>query len=205
MKTCKVLLIIRTLFILLVLFFSVQSWAKAEGVKDLAIEGISVGDSLLDYFTKKIIKKGIQKGYRYNDDSFYDIEIYNHKSFKDYQNLSFSVKKNDKLYKIYQIVGFNFYTNNVKECFDKVDRVSDEISNVLKDVKKASVKKPHDADPTGNSISKQVVYWHKSGTIFVECYDWSEKITKEKKWGDNFSVGIALTEYDTWLNTKAYN
>ena len=62
----------------------------------------------------------------------------------------------------------------------------------------------HEGDPTGNSKVKQIVYWHKSGSVFIECINWSEKITKEKNWGDNLSVGVAVSEYDTWLNTKAY-
>ena len=193
----------KRLLLILILTFSFQSWTKADGVRDLEIEGMSLGDSLLEFFDERTIKKGNQN-HTYADDTFFDVEIYGHKSFNKYQNVSFSLKKNDKKYKIYQIVGFNIYKTNIEECLNQVDIISKNISGVLKDTDKVKSTDNHEADPTGNSKVKQIVYWHKSGSVFIECVNWSEKITKEKNWGDNLSVGMALSEYDIWLNTKAY-
>ena len=39
----------------LVLIFSIQSWTKADDIKNFQIEGMSIGDSALDYFSKKSI------------------------------------------------------------------------------------------------------------------------------------------------------
>ena len=36
----------------LVLIFSLQSWTKADDIYDFEIEGMSIGDSLLDYFSE---------------------------------------------------------------------------------------------------------------------------------------------------------
>ena len=193
----------KRLLLILILSFSFQTWAKADDVRDLEIEGISLGDSLLEFFDEKTIKKGI-RNHSYADDTFFDVEIYGHTSFNNYENVSFSLKKNDKKYKIYQIVGFNIYENNIEECLNQVDIVSKNISGVLKNTDKVKSTHNHDGDPTGNSKVKQIVYWHKSGSVFIECVNWSEKITKEKNWGDNLSVGVAVSEFDTWLNTKAY-
>ena len=38
------------LFLVLVLIFSLQSWTKADDISEFEIEGMSIGDSLLDYF-----------------------------------------------------------------------------------------------------------------------------------------------------------
>ena len=193
----------KRLLLILILTFSFQSWTKADDVRDLEIEGMSLGDSLLEFFDERTIKKGI-RNHTYADDTFFDVEIYGHKLFNKYQNVSFSLKKNDKKYKIYQIVGFNIYENNIEECLNQVDIISKNISGVLKDTDKVKSTQNHEGDPTGNSKVKQIVYWHKSGSVFIECVNWSEKITKEKMWGDNLSVGVAVSEFDTWLNTKAY-
>ena len=193
----------RVFIAVLILIFSLQSWTKADDVRDLEIEGMSLGDSLLEFFDERTIKKGI-RNHTYADDTFFDVEIYGHKSFNKYQNVSFSLKKNDKNYKIYQIVGFNIYENNIEECLNQVDVISKNISGVLKGTDKVKSTDNHEGDPTGNSTVKQIVYWHKSGSVFIECVNWSEKITKEKNWGDNLSVGVAISEFDTWLNTKAY-
>ena len=36
----------------LILIFSFQSWTKADDISEFEIEGVSIGDSLLDYFSK---------------------------------------------------------------------------------------------------------------------------------------------------------
>ena len=41
----------------LVLIFSLQSWTKAEDISDFEIEGMSIGDSLLDLVSKSEIEK----------------------------------------------------------------------------------------------------------------------------------------------------
>ena len=45
----------RIFLAVLVLIFSLQSWAKADDIKEFEIEGMSVGDSLLDYFSEEEI------------------------------------------------------------------------------------------------------------------------------------------------------
>ena len=52
MQYAKVL-VVRALIIFLVLIFSIQSWTKADDIRDLEIQGISVGDNALDHFSKK--------------------------------------------------------------------------------------------------------------------------------------------------------
>ena len=41
----------------LLLIFSLQSWTKADDIKDFEIEGISIGDSLLDFYNQDEIKE----------------------------------------------------------------------------------------------------------------------------------------------------
>ena len=45
------------MFLVLVLTFSLQSWTKADDISEFEIEGISIGDSLLDHFDENKIKK----------------------------------------------------------------------------------------------------------------------------------------------------
>ena len=47
--------IFNILIFTLVLIFSLQSWTKADNISEFEIEGMSVGDSLLDFFTKEEI------------------------------------------------------------------------------------------------------------------------------------------------------
>ena len=45
----------KKLFIIIIIFISFQSWTKADDIRDFQIEGMSIGDSLLDFFNKKKI------------------------------------------------------------------------------------------------------------------------------------------------------
>ena len=63
---------IKKYFLTIILsILSFQTFVKAENVKDFQIEGMSVGDSLLDYMSKKLIVEEINNKditYYYKDD-----------------------------------------------------------------------------------------------------------------------------------------
>ena len=67
----------KKLLLILILTFSFQSWAKADDIKDFEIEGMSVGDSLLDYFSESEIKEKINSKttYRYAGNKYVSISI----------------------------------------------------------------------------------------------------------------------------------
>ena len=68
----------KRLLLILILVFSFQSWTKAGDIKDFQIEGMSVGDSLLDYFSHDKIKSLIDTE-KNNGSKDYDSEyIRNH-------------------------------------------------------------------------------------------------------------------------------
>ena len=45
----------RIFIAVLVMIFGLQSWTKADDIGDFEIEGISIGDSALDFVNKKFI------------------------------------------------------------------------------------------------------------------------------------------------------
>ena len=53
------------LLLIIILTLSIQSLIKADDIRDFEIEGMSIGDSLLDYMSKSEIKRTI-KNYRSN-------------------------------------------------------------------------------------------------------------------------------------------
>ena len=59
----------RGLIAVLVLIFSFQSWTRADDIRDFQIEGMSVGDSLLDYYSEKEINKS-RKVTKYKDKTY---------------------------------------------------------------------------------------------------------------------------------------
>ena len=51
----------RLFLAVLILIFSLQSCAKADDISEFEIEGISIGDSLLDFYSETEIKKQLSK------------------------------------------------------------------------------------------------------------------------------------------------
>ena len=56
----------------LILIFSFQSWTKADDIRDFEIEGMSLGDSALNFFSERDIKYN-SKDY-YKDKTFTPVQ-----------------------------------------------------------------------------------------------------------------------------------
>ena len=46
----------KILLSILILVFSLQSWTKADDISEFQIEGISIGDSALNFYSKRKLK-----------------------------------------------------------------------------------------------------------------------------------------------------
>ena len=181
------------------LLFTLQASSWADDIRDFQIEGMSVGDSALDYFSENEIKNNTKK---YYDDMtnfpFVAIEIYQHSLFKNYSGVQFHVKKNDKKYKIYSISGYDFYDNDIKGCYKKQNEIDKELSKIFKETKRKYVsKKKHSADESGKSNVTYIMYRFKSGDfVSIDCIDWSSKM---KPRVDNLNISLVTKEFNDWL------
>jgi len=192
----------RVFIAVLVLIFSFQSWTKADDISEFEIEGMSIGDSLLDYFSEEEIKKF--KAYFYNDKEYKILQT----SLKPkiYDGIEVAVKNGDRNYIIYQIVGGIFYEDNINNCYIKQKEIASELTDMFSNnVKKRSWEKKHSADKTGNSLNTTIQFEFKSNDILrVSCYDWSKKFEDERNYADNLRVTIIDANYSNWVNTKAH-
>ena len=82
----------KKLFIIIIIFINFQSWTKADEINEISIEGISVGESALKYFSKQDIKNN-------------SWDYYKNKKFTPVQNKGFS------FFEQYDAVDFDFKTN----------------------------------------------------------------------------------------------
>ena len=106
----------KRLLLILILTFSIQSWTKADDLSDIEIEGISIGDSLLDFVTESQIME--RAFYPYNNNKFYQSGMLSN-SFETYEYLQFNLKKDDSKYIIYGMSGKIFFENDIKSCLKK--------------------------------------------------------------------------------------
>ena len=121
------------LLLIIILTFSFQTLTKADNIRDFQIEGMSVGDSALNYFSKEIIDKRKHKGFVYPDKSFFSISFYNEDSFNTYDAVQLHLKAKDSNYTIYSIAGRIFFDNKYNDCVKKMNNILPELKTVFKE------------------------------------------------------------------------
>ena len=105
----------KTLLTLFVLLFS--SSVLADDISDFQIEGISIGDSLLDHFSEKFIKENEENYYK--NKTYTPVEIFQHPTFKIYDSMSFNYKTGDNNFIVSHMSGRIKFNNNMEECEKK--------------------------------------------------------------------------------------
>jgi len=186
--------ILLTLFVLL---FS--SSVFAEDISDFEIEGMSVGDSLLEYFSEDNIKQHIEPGYfQYKkDNKFITVELVALNSFKLYNAVQAQVKVNDNKYIIYGLGGMIDYIYNIEDCYSKQNKVVEEILLVVSNVSinEQGVRKSK-SDSTGKSTYTGIYLNFSNGDyIAITCYDWSKEIGHI----DHLRISMITKKLGDWL------
>ena len=96
----------KTLLTFFVLLFS--SSVLADDISDLQIEGMSIGDSLLDYYNEEEINSF--RTYSYQNKEFYSMDLINTSlTFKIYDGMQVQIKTNDRSFIIHAISGALFF------------------------------------------------------------------------------------------------
>ena len=189
----------KRLLLILILTFSIQSWTKADDISDFQIEGISVGDSLLDFFNENELKKFKRKT-KFKDKSFSRYLIINHKNHsKKFDAVRIYTKTSDKNYTIYSLGGMKQYPNNFKKCLKVRKEIIADINKILSNdiiyKKKENNKRIRKQDKSGKSFDDLIVYDFNNGDqMLAMCIDWSKKM----KYSDMMDLDISLSEIKDW-------
>jgi len=183
---------------IIIIALGIQTSSLANDIRKFKIESISIGDSALDYFSEDQIRNN-KRNY-YKNDKFFASEFAYLTSFKIFDAIQITYKSEDKEYKIYGIAGFIDFPKNIKDCNKKMKEIIKDVSEFFSDTKKKKHKGKHAGDPYGKSIFARATFNLGSGSISIECTDWS----KEIGYLDNLRVSIKTKEFITWLNNNAY-
>lgn len=190
-------MILRVFISIIILIFSFQSLTKADDIKDFQIEGISIGDSLLKYYSETEIKKALKDGYYYKDNKFVDVFFYP-KSDSIYDDLQITIKPKDDSYKIYVMAAKILYKNNIKDCYSEKEKTVTAVKNIFsKKIKNRKVKRKHNADKSGKSKYESNVFEFNEGIIEATCFDWSKKVT----YTDSLMLAIKSDEFINFMQT----
>ena len=203
---------------LLILIFSFlllsSPSVSADDISDFQIEGISIGDSLLDYMSEDEILKGIEetKDYYYylkEPNKYAEVYLFNFSStyeaglsfiFENNSRNQYISNKNEK-YKILQIRGMKNYFNDFDSCIQKRDKVAEELSNMFPNTQTIEHKNStHPIDPSGNSIVNNRYFVFDSGAVIqMTCIDFEETLRLKNNWSEGLDIIISTEEVQSWL------
>ena len=177
---------------LFLILFTLPTPSQADDIRDLQIEGMSIGDSALDYFSEKKINS-LQERFYPKSRKFFYVVIGSEKKFKIYDKVILNFKANDKNYKIYALSGGLEYLYSIEECYKQRKEIISELDSMFHNAKKKNYTYKYSKD-SGKATVKH--YYLKDGDVRIWCTDWST-------WTDNLQVQIRSKEYAYWFKNEA--
>lgn len=194
----------KILIIFLFFIFSFQSWTQANDIQDFEIEGMSIGDSLFEHFSKKDIENSLNNKTHYKDKSFFEIFLNTKNS--DFDFLQVALRAEDQSYKIQKIMLLKNFSNQIENCKKFKKKFINDSLDFLDNSERIDDDRKALADPSGKSYVYISSFYLPSGGIFnFSCTDYDEEIIKKRGWFDSFKVSIGskeMTEY--LLSDRAY-
>ncbi len=194
----------KILFIIQIIFLSAsfQPTTKADDVRDFEIEGMSLGDSALDFFTKNQIKKNqykLGKSDKYLNSYFYNVK------YKNYDAIEISYLKNDKSYIIEGLSG-GITVNNLNDCKKKYNQINNSLKVFFSKSHSRYDEGVHPADTNGKSVYFRTSYMIGAEAKYFEietsCIFY--KGDAAQKFTSNAGVTIKTDKINDWLNNEAY-
>ena len=187
------------LFIFIILFSLKTSISYSNNIKDFTLEGMSIGDSTLDFFTEREILSN--KMDYYKKDDFITIGLNNHPSLKQYEWLQISYKKNDKRYLVESLDGVLSFRNDYNSCLKKKQKIVSEIKEMT-GAEPTELEGKHGADPLGKSIFSNSEFDLSNGLIVISCINWSKKM--EEQYFDHLKVWFGTSQFYSWIQSNPY-
>ncbi len=194
-------------FFFIIIFISVISSISslfADDIKEFTIEGMSLGDSVIDHFPGRDVVNNITSKYDHLSDEFHVSELYRHKNFKKYDEVHLVIKSDseDILFPIYGISGLIYYEKNIENCYAEKDKLVIELGTIFKkDIETGVVKVKwshlkHPSDLSGQSDYEESKFFFDWGFARVTCYDMAAHMDIS----DALAIDVYYQEVDNWLS-----
>ena len=203
----------KLLILLFSLFFLISPSVFADDISDFEIEGISTGDSLLDYMTEEEILEGIEMTkdhyYYLNEPNKY-AEAYLFKYFPTYSGgLSFYFKNNstnqyvtdkNEKYTILALRGLITYIEDFDSCIQKRDEIAEILSEMFSNAEITESIFTYGEGSFDESDIDAIVFMFASGSaIEAQCNNWNETYRIQNNFTEGLSVVIMSKEIASWM------
>ena len=186
--------------VILILVLGLQTSSQADDIRNFQIEGMAVGDPLLDYITEEEFND--KPKYIYDNKKYIAI-IISKSSFEIYDEVQIVYESKDKI--IHNIEAFINYEHNIKDCYKKKDEIALQLTEYFKN-QTEKIWEQNDRNYQGDKYNQSKFSavnfdFYGGGGVRVLCYDMGEKISKEEGWLDALAVSINSIEFDKYLST----
>ena len=206
---------IRKTFFLITLVLIFQTSSLADDFQDFKIEGMSIGDSALDYFSEDQLEDNEQgwHNYSYNE---YSTSFMPGKGIYDWFLVSY--KNDDYNFKIEALVGGIEKTNyDNKECNNNLDAVALNMSELFENAKqenKKTYKLTADASQvypfTGKSTVTSLSFnFPNEGKIILACYNMDKEANQNTSFlsttfnpKDSFRINVKSRIFISYLKKE---
>ena len=175
----------------------------ADDIKNFEIEGMRVGESALNYFTKEEIENGRQPQQYPGSDRYIISNIFEHLNFEKFVQIQINYLKDDAEYRMGGILGSSPY-DDIKLCLKDKDFMENKMDKFFDVPVKQTTTQDKHYDQTGNSKTHITQYSLKNGLVLITCDDWSTKMTNEENLRDIISVYLIGEDFKNFLQTEAY-
>ena len=205
----------KKIFFLITLVLTFQTPSSADDIRSFQIQGMSIGDSALDYFSESQLENNEQGWYNYSYRE-YSTSLVPGKDIYDW--LLVSYKSDDDNFILEGLVGGLEKKNyDNKECNNKLDTVALDISELFKNTaqdKKKSYELTTDASQTypftGKSIVTSLSFnFLDEGKIILACYNMDKEakqnesfLTSVLKQNDSFRIDVRSRAFVNYLEKK---
>ena len=184
------------------IIFSFQSLTKADDIRDFEIEGMSLGDSLLKYFSVIEIEDN-RSGAQYPNKEFILYYFKGLSKFETYEAVTVAVKANDKDYIIYDLGGSIYFKDNFQDCLSMMKKIDSELNQIFTKAQNGSGKNSHAYDKSGKTMQHYSIYELETGdNSQIVCLNWSNELEK-KGHVDELNLTIGFKEYGDFVRFRA--
>ena len=188
-----------------------QNLSLANDIQSFDIEGMSIGDSALNYFSETQLEDNEQGWHNYNYKE-YSTSFMPGKGIYDWFLVSY--RNDDNNFKIEALVGgLEIINYSNKECNNRLDSVALSISESFKNTREDKKKYKLTADSsriypfTGKSTVTSLSFnFTNEGEIILSCYDMDKKANKNSNFimstlnqKDSFRISIRSHAFINYL------
>ena len=188
----------KKLLAVLILFLTLQTPSLADDIRDFQIEGMSIGDSLLDYFSELEIKNFKNYDDLPSNMRFRISEFYSREDMKMdlYDGMQVYYKPKDKKFILHGLNGF-FFCSNKTECKKIYKNIVNDVSRDFENLKGKETTFKHRDDKSGKSIVTLHLFEVDKGVVSIAYTNWSDEV----KFSDNVDVEAITTDVKNWINS----